>query len=158
MRGVYRQKKRFNSKNGGFIVAELIVVLLIIALLAAILIPKVLGNIEVAKESAEIAETHTVTVTLQALLTMAYGNVITDSEDKPLTFSELTYFDINDRSNIKLTKRAYREMEALAGVKFGKVENVVLENNVSLMSFRYYTPNGSTVDYIKGQYFVIELH
>ena len=58
-------KERKLRRHSGFIVAELIVVILIIALLAAFILPKVLGNIRYAKENAEIAETQTVTVTLQ---------------------------------------------------------------------------------------------
>ena len=146
------------SGKGGFIVAELIVVLLIMALLAAILFPRVLGNIQVAKENAEIAATHTVTVTLQSLLTMTYGREIVDDNGDPLSLADLTYFDVLDRSNVKLTPVAYREMEDLAGTSFGVVERIVLKDKITLYSFRYTTTQGATVDYNSGDYFVIKMH
>ena len=166
MPGIYRnmkelsheRKKRIDTQ-GGMIVFELVFVLVIISLLLAILLPKVLENIQAAKESAEIVETYMVTISLQSLLIMTYGNEITDEDTgDQLTIADLTYFDVEDRSNIKLTYKAYREMKQLAGTNFGVVENIVLKNRITLYSFRYYTPNGSIVDYNNGRYSVTELY
>jgi len=146
------------NRKGGFTVYELTLVLLIVALLIALLMPRVVGNIRLAKESAEIADTQTVTVTLQALLVMTYGREIKDDAGNVLYIEDLTYFDLKDRSNVKLTQQAYRAMEELAGTRFGTVEYIVLENISTLMQFRYTTPHGSIVDYIRGEYFIVELY
>jgi len=146
------------KRNGGFTIYEITLVLLIVALLIAFLLPRVAGNIRYAKENAEIAETQTVTITLQALLVMTYGREITNEKGEVLSLEDLTYFDIQDRKNVRLTPEAYRAMEELSGVRFGLVEYIVLENATKLMQFRYTTPHGSIVDYIMGEYFVMELY
>jgi len=146
------------NRKSGFTVYELTLVLLIVALLIAFLLPRVVGNIRFAKESAEIAETHTVTLALQSLLVMTYGHEITDDQGRPLTVEDLTYFDYHDRRNLKLTPEAYRAMEELSGARFGIVEYIVLENITTLRQFRYTTPHGSIVDYNNGEYFVVELY
>jgi len=136
----------------------LTLVLLIVALLIAFLLPRVAGNIRFAKESAEIAETQTVTVTLQALLVMTYGNEIKNDQGKLLNIEDLIYFDVYERKNVRLTPEAYRAMEELAGVRFGMVEYIILENTTTLRQFRYSTPHGSIVDYNRGEYFVVKLY
>jgi len=146
------------SRKGGFTVYELTLVILIVALLIAFLLPRVVGNIRFAKESAEIADTQTVTVTLQALLVMTYGRELTDDDGQVLRIEDLIYFDAHDPRNVKLTAEAYRAMEELTGLKFGTVEYIVLENISTLRQFRYTTPHGSIVDYNHGNYFVIELY
>ena len=166
MPGIYTNMSRLSRERvkridtqGGMIVFELLFVLVIISLLLTILLPKVLESIQIAKETAEIVETRMVTISLQSLLIMTYGNEITDEDTgDPLTLADLTYFDIADRSNVKLTYKAYREMKQLSGVDFGVVENVVLKNRITLYSFRYYTPNGSIVDYNNGRYSVTKLY
>ena len=142
----------------GFTVYEITLVLLIVALLIVFLLPRVVGNIQLAKESAEIAETQTVTITLQALLIMTYGREITNEQGELLNLEDLTYFDYDDRRNVKLTPDAYRAMEELSGVTFGLVEHIVLENRTTLRQFQYTTPQGSIVAYNMGQYFIVELY
>jgi len=158
MRGRYSGNRINNRRRGGFTVYEITLVLLIVALLIAFLLPRVAGNIRFAKESAEIADTQTVTVTLQALLVMTYGREITNEQGEVLNIDDLTYFDVSDRKNVKLTPAAYRAMEELAGVKFGLVEHIVLDNRTTLRQFRYTTPQGSIVDYNRGEYFIIKLY
>jgi len=147
-----------NKSRAGFTVYELILVLLIVSLLIVFLLPRVTDNIRYAKESAEISDTQTVTITLQTLLFMTYGNELTNERGEPLTIEDLTYFDTHDRRNVKLTQEAYRAMEELSGTTFGYVEYIVLENITTLQQFRYTTRQGSIVDYNKGDYFVIELY
>ena len=154
----YAGNGKLNRRRGGFTVYEITLVILIVALLIAFLLPRVAGNIRFAKETAEITETQTVTLTLQALLVMTYGRELTNEEGKILTIEDLTYFDVQDRKNVKLTPEAYRAMEELAGIQFGWVENIVLENITTLRAFRYTTPHGSIVDYNAGEYFVLELY
>jgi type II secretory pathway pseudopilin PulG len=146
------------SKKDGYIVAELIVVLIIIALLAVLLIPSVIDNIRIAKETAEIAQTQTAAVTLQALLTMTYSNEIRNPDGSSLSFDDIIRIDPKDRTNTTLSYRGYAEMYDLAGIGFGSIDNVVVENRINLISFRYTTENGSIVDFNRGQYFIIELY
>ena len=150
--------EEFKYTARGFILVELIVVLAIVALAAAIFLPMAYSSVRVAKEKAEIAETQTATLTLQAVLTITYGKAVIGDKDGLLSITDLIYFDTDDVRNVKLTEMAYREMKDLAGVNFGVVENIVLESNIVLASFRYYTLSGSTVDYNNGQYFVVELY
>jgi len=151
---MYRRKNR----KGGFTIYEITLVLLIVALIIAFLLPRVVGNIRFAKESAEIAETQTVTLALQSLLAMTYGSEIKDEEGRVLNIGDLIYFDAHDRSNVKLTPEGYRAMQELVGIRFGLVEYIVLENITTLQQFRYTTPQGSIVDYNRGEYFVVELY
>jgi len=146
------------NRKKGFTVYEITLVILIVALLIAFLLPRVAGNIRFAKEAAEIADTQTVTVTLQALLVMTYGREMTDEKGEILNIEDLTYFYVHDRSNVRLTPIAYSAMEELAGVQFGLVEYIVLEDIVTLRQFRYTTPHGSIVDYNRGEYFILELY
>ena len=158
MYGKYAVNVKCGKRRGGFTVYEVTLVLLIVALIIALIVPRVVGNIQVAKESAEIAETRTVTLTLQSLLVMTYGNEMTNEKGELLTVHDLTFFDANDRRNVQLTPEAYRAMEELAGITFGKVEYIVLENVTALQQFRYTTPHGSLVDYNQGEYFVVKLY
>jgi len=151
-------KQNKSGKRDGYIVLELVVVLVILALLAAILLPRVLDNIRIAKESAEIASTQTAAVTLQALLNMTYANEIRNPDGSSLSYNDLIRTDPEDRTNTTLTYRAYAEMHDLAGVGFGDVNQVVIEDRITLVSFRYTTHNGSIVDFYRGQYFIVELH
>jgi len=158
MGGRYSINRTQSKRRGGFTVYELTLVLLIVALLIVFLMPRVAGNIRFAKESAEIAETQTVTVTLQALLVMTYGNEIENDQGKLLNIEDLIFFDVYERKNVRLTPEAYRAMEELAGVRFGLVEYIILENATTLKQFRYTTPHGSIVDYNRGEYFVVKLY
>jgi len=158
MREKVLTKLKNTRRRDGYTVYELIVVMIILALLAVILIPMVVDNIRTAKESAEIAQTQTAAVTLQALLTMTYANEIRNPDGSSLSYDDLIRTDPEDRKNITLTYRAYAEMHDLAGVGFGEVNQVVIEDRITLISFRYTTPSGSIVDFYRGQYFIVELH
>jgi len=158
MSGRYSANGIKGRRRGGFTIYELTLVLLIVALIIAFLLPRVAGNIRYAKESAEIADTQTVTVTLQALLVMTYGREFTNEQGRTLTIDDLIYFDVTDRRNVKLTPIAYQKMKEMTGLTFGLVEYVVLENITTLRQFRYTTPHGSVVDYNSGKYFIVELY
>jgi len=59
MREKVLAKFKNTRRRDGYTVYELIIVMVILALLAVILIPMVVDNIRMAKESAEIAQTQT---------------------------------------------------------------------------------------------------
>ena len=67
---LYREK---TDDNGGFTLVELIVVLLILAILAAILIPQLLGYIDRAKEKQTILDARNCLQAAQSELAALYG-------------------------------------------------------------------------------------
>lgn len=63
-----------NLKNKkGFTLVELIVVLVILAILAALLVPALTGYIDKAKEQSIIAETRSVVIAAQTIVSEDYG-------------------------------------------------------------------------------------
>ena len=63
-----------NLKNKkGFTLVELIVVLVILAILAALLVPALTGYIDKAKEQTIIAETRSVVIAAQTIVSEDYG-------------------------------------------------------------------------------------
>ena len=52
--------KKFQKNEKGFTLVELVVVIAILALLAALLVPRIMGNVEDARASREIANARTI--------------------------------------------------------------------------------------------------
>ena len=65
--------KRVTKKEGGFTLVELIVVLVILALLAAILVPTLLGYIDKARDEKNYQTAQTVRVAAQSVADSAYA-------------------------------------------------------------------------------------
>ena len=62
------------NKNKGFTLVELIVVLVILAILAAILVPQLMGYIERANSEKDFSTAQTVRVAAQASIDQAFGS------------------------------------------------------------------------------------
>ena len=67
MLGTNHKRADIERDNKGFTLVELIVVLVILAILAAILVPELLGYIDRAKESRYLVEAHSIYMGLQTL-------------------------------------------------------------------------------------------
>lgn len=67
------EKIRKMKNEKGFTLVELIVVLVILAILAALLIPALTGYIDKANKEKVIAETRTVTMAAQTIVSETYG-------------------------------------------------------------------------------------
>jgi prepilin-type N-terminal cleavage/methylation domain-containing protein len=83
--------KKINNEKG-FTLVELIVVLVILAILAAMLVPALLGFIDRAKEGKYEEEVHSIYTALQVISDERYavGEAPIDLADHKLTASELT--------------------------------------------------------------------
>lgn len=102
-----------NLKNKkGFTLVELIVVLVILAILAALLVPALTGYIDKAKEQSIIAETRSVVIAAQTIVSEDYGqgtNVTTGD----------TY----------ITDDLKAEILKLAEVKDGTIDSMTIQGN-----------------------------
>jgi type II secretory pathway pseudopilin PulG len=140
-------KRRNKDRQSGFIVVELIVVIIIVALLLAILVPKVVQYINSAKADYEMSEARTVVTALQVINTITYEHADLETNDPGL-------YDRTDVYNMTLTKKGHQEVEDLASMEIGKIDQIVFEDSGQLKSLRYFTIDGSIVYYDSSHYTV----
>ena len=101
-----------NLKNKkGFTLVELIVVLVILAILAALLVPALTGYIDKAKEQSIIAETRSVVIAAQTIVSEDYGQGTTGD----------TY----------ITDDLKAEILKLAEVKDGTIDSMTIQGNTN---------------------------
>ncbi len=94
------EKIRKMKNEKGFTLVELIVVLVILAILAALLIPALTGYIDKANREKVVAETRTVTMAAQTIVSEAYGQGKLKNEDGN---PGVSYDDISKLAEAKST-------------------------------------------------------
>ena len=85
------EKIRKMKNKKGFTLVELIVVLVILAILAALLIPALTGYIDKANKEKVVAETRSVAIAAQTIVSEAYGQgkLATTDKDPAVTYDAI---------------------------------------------------------------------
>jgi type IV pilus assembly protein PilA len=87
--------KTIKKNEKGFTLVELVIVVAILALLAALLVPRIMGNVEDAKKSKELANARTIAseITIQNALVKVEGTGTTIPATLPASGTEITLQD-----------------------------------------------------------------
>lgn len=117
------------KKKGGFTLVEIIVVLVILAILAALLVPRLTGWIDEAKNKAAITEGHLVLSALQASASELYAKGDTDIEGDEIT-SNTTFTNLS----------AGNEFDA------AKIADITCDGG-TVTEFKYTATNGKIISY-----------
>lgn len=121
--------KKLRKNDKGFTLVELIVVLVILALLAAILVPALLGYIDKAKKEKNYQAAQEVHTAVQALATESYGK----GESTPT----MSLDDIKDLAGID-------DLSEVVVVFKSSKDNPKLNFQVSSMSVKFSSDSAAT--------------
>ena len=121
--------KKLRKNDKGFTLVELIVVLVILALLAAILVPALLGYIDKAKKEKNYQAAQEVHTAVQALATESYGK----GESKP----KMSLADIESLAGIE-------NLSEVVVVFKTKTDDTKVNFQVSSMSVKFSSDSAAT--------------
>ena len=110
-------KKLVKKDHKGFTLVEVIVVLVILAIMAAVLIPSLIGYIDKSRENSIISETRSLVTAVQSLASEKYG----ENNDAHTVVYTLGASDA-------ATVIAYSEVEALCELK--NLDTNVTDTNI----------------------------
>ncbi|NMB43012.1 MAG: prepilin-type N-terminal cleavage/methylation domain-containing protein [Clostridiales bacterium] len=91
--------KKIRKSEEGFTLVELVIVIAILAVLAALLVPRIMGNVEDAKRSQAIADARTIAteITVYNAQAKAYEDMITEITDDALGKIKRTTEDLQSK-------------------------------------------------------------
>ena len=134
-------KKLGKSTKRGFTLVELIVVIVILAVLAAMLVPALIGYVERARREKDYQAASTVYAAAQAAVTEAYAKGVIDEQEAQNLTGGATYGKTSDKWGDVICD--------LAGVTYGesgKIKNIAFVTNEKLVitEFKVEIDNGGT--------------
>lgn len=129
--------KKLRKNDKGFTLVELIVVLVILALLAAILVPALLGYIDKAKKEKNYQAAQEVHTAVQALATESYGKGDATPQVKLSDVKDLSGIDDIASVNVEFNK--------------GTEANKKLGFTVKSMSVKFTSDSANTYYTYKGE-------
>lgn len=92
--------KKFQKNEKGFTLVELVVVIAILALLAALLVPRIMGNVEDARASREVANARTIASEISTY------NALESTSSSGLAIAPGRYYDGSpNSSNLSVINR-----------------------------------------------------
>lgn len=126
------KKLREMKKNQkGFTLVEVIVVLVILAIMAAILIPSLIGYIDKAKENTIVSETRSIVTAVQAVASEQYG-YHKDATKVEVKAGDTKYTPAGSGSTGGTITVGLNEVMKLSEVKGLDESNVIVEFNGTL--------------------------
>lgn len=135
-----------SSHNKGFTLMEVLIVLVIIAILAALLVPTLIGYVDIANENSCLVECRYFVTAAQTLVTERYSNH---------TLDEITN-DIQENSTEFLTECfVLSELDVNGAIPSYRKANVVIGNDGRIKDVTY-TDGYCTCTYTQGSFEVTE--
>ncbi len=121
-----RLKEMKKNRKSGFTLVELIVVLVILTILAAILVPALLGYIDKAREKQYALEARSIYEATQAYVTEQYGKGNYDRDTLPTELSDGMELENGETLN------ALTEISDIADVEVSSIDSITYNSSDSI--------------------------